>query len=137
MQRIVYNNPDGSIAIVIPSGIIPIEEVLKKDVPDDCKASAIIVPESEILTDRTFRNAWELKNKKIRINIDKAKEIHKNKLRAKRIILLQELDAEYIRALEEGKSTKEITDKKYILRNITIEVDKCNTIEEIQNIKIG
>ena len=56
-QRIVYNNPDGSVCILIPTGEIPIEEVAKKDVPAGVEYKIINV--EDIPTDRTFRDAWE------------------------------------------------------------------------------
>lgn len=55
-QRIVYPTPDGGVAIVIPTGELPIEEVAKKDVPEGVPYA--IVDASEIPEDRTFRAAW-------------------------------------------------------------------------------
>jgi hypothetical protein len=61
-SRIIYKNLDNSIGILIPT-----EEVLKfatlldvaeKDVPHNLPYW--IVPTSDIPTDRTFRNAWEI-----------------------------------------------------------------------------
>jgi hypothetical protein len=56
-QRIIYPTPDGGVAIVIPSGELPIEEVAAKDVPEGVHYQ--IVDVSEIPSDRTFRGAWE------------------------------------------------------------------------------
>ena len=55
--RIIYSNPDGTVAVIIPSGELPIEEVAKKDVPAGVPYT--IVDASEIPEDRTFRAAWE------------------------------------------------------------------------------
>jgi hypothetical protein len=57
----------------------------------------------------------------IGINIDKAKEIHKEKIRAVRNPLLQEKDVEYMRALELGDTEKvsEIVAEKQALRDAT------------------
>ena len=55
-QRIVYPTPDGGVAIIIPTGELPIEEVAKKDVPG---VPYSIVDASKIPEDRTFRDAWE------------------------------------------------------------------------------
>ncbi len=55
-QKIIYQTKDG-IAIIHPTGEIPFEEVCRKDVP--AGVPYIIVDESEIPTDRTFRSAWE------------------------------------------------------------------------------
>jgi hypothetical protein len=56
-QRIIYPTPDGGVAVVIPTGELPIEEVAAKDVPQGVEYK--IVDVSEVPSDRTFRNAWE------------------------------------------------------------------------------
>ena len=56
--RILYPTPDGGVAIIIPTGELPIEEVAKKDVPAG-GVPYTIVDASEIPDDRTFRAAWE------------------------------------------------------------------------------
>lgn len=59
-KRIIYTKPDGGIAIVIPSDEcgLSIEEIASKDVPQGVQY--FIVDASEIPSDRTFRNAWEI-----------------------------------------------------------------------------
>jgi hypothetical protein len=56
MQRIIYQTEDG-ISIIIPTGELAIEEVARKDVP--AGVAYKIADESDIPSDRTFRNAWE------------------------------------------------------------------------------
>ena len=58
MKRIIYQNEDGGISIVIPSGDIPFEDVCLKDVPDGIPYK--IVNLEDIPSDRTYRNAWEI-----------------------------------------------------------------------------
>ena len=57
-QRIVYNNDEGGISIIVPSEEcgLTIEEIAAKDVPTGKAYN--IVDVSEIPTDRTFRGAW-------------------------------------------------------------------------------
>jgi predicted HAD superfamily Cof-like phosphohydrolase len=57
----------------------------------------------------------------IGINVDKAKEIHKDKIRAVRNPLLQEKDVEYMRALEAGDTDKvsTVVVEKQALRDAT------------------
>jgi hypothetical protein len=57
-DRIIYVKPDGGVAIVIPTGEITIEDVAKKDVPQGVAYK--FISSSEIPSDRTFRNAWEI-----------------------------------------------------------------------------
>ena len=51
------------------------------------------------------------------INMNKAKEIHKNKIRQARAPKLAELDVEFQRALETSSSTTDIITKKQALRD--------------------
>ena len=59
MKRIIFKNGDG-VAVIAPSphweGTM--DELAKKDVPTGKKYK--IVDESDISSDRTFRNAWEV-----------------------------------------------------------------------------
>ena len=53
----------------------------------------------------------------ISLNLAKAKEIHKNNIRAARQPLLQSLDVDFQRALEQGNDTAAIAAQKQALRN--------------------
>lgn len=56
-QRIVYQNDEGGISILVPADCgLTIEEIAAKDVP--AGKAYNIVDVSEIPTDRTFRDAW-------------------------------------------------------------------------------
>ena len=53
----------------------------------------------------------------IKIDMEKAREIHKEKIRIARAPKLIELDVEFQRALETGASTTDIVAKKQALRD--------------------
>jgi hypothetical protein len=56
-KRIVYQNDEGGISIIVPADCgLTIEEIAAKDVPNGKEYH--IVDASEIPTDRTFRGAW-------------------------------------------------------------------------------
>lgn len=55
----------------------------------------------------------------ITINIEKAKEIQKEKIRKIRKPLLEKLDVEFQIALETGKDTSDIVSQKQLLRDVT------------------
>ena len=59
-KKIVYAQDDGTIAIVIPTpealDTMTVEEIAIKDVPTGKEYH--IVEDSEIPSDRTFRDAW-------------------------------------------------------------------------------
>lgn len=73
----------------------------------------------------------------ITININKAKEITKERLRAERAPLLVEQDVAFQRALESGADTAAIVAEKQRLRDITNQVDVANTLDKLKKIKIG
>lgn len=74
---------------------------------------------------------------KIKINIDKAKDITKDRLRQERKPLLEEQDILYMRAQEAGDDTSPIIAEKQRLRDITNQVDNITTIEELKKIKVS
>jgi len=68
----------------------------------------------------------------IQVNITKAKDITKDKLRAERKPLLEALDVEFIKAQEQGTDTSAIVAEKQRLRDITNAVDTMTTVEELK-----
>ena len=68
----------------------------------------------------------------IQVNITKAKDITKDKLRAERKPLLEALDVEFIKAQEAGADTSAIVAEKQRLRDITNQVDNLKTVEELK-----
>ena len=69
----------------------------------------------------------------ITIDIEKAKEITKEKLRLDRKPLLEAQDILFQRALETGADTTDIVAEKQRLRDITNDVDAMTTEEELKN----
>ena len=75
-------------------------------------ASTATVP-----TNRDFRGAWSLSGSVISEDMDKAKEIFKDKIREVRAPLLEAKDVELMKALEAGTSTTAIATAKDALRD--------------------
>lgn len=71
----------------------------------------------------------------ITINITKAKEITKSRLRTEREPLLAAQDVAFQRALETGADTAAIVAEKQRLRDITKLADSCTTIDQLSNLK--
>jgi len=71
----------------------------------------------------------------IKINIDKAKEIQKDKIRQVRKPILEKLDVDFVRALEVGDDTASIAAQKQALRDVTNIVTEAEiagtTVDEI------
>ena len=68
----------------------------------------------------------------ITINLDKAKNITKDRLRQERKPLLEAQDILFIKAQEAGSDTTPIVAEKNRLRNITNTVDSCTTTDELK-----
>lgn len=73
----------------------------------------------------------------ITINIDKAKDITKDRLRAERASLLQAQDIAFQRAVEANADTTAIVAEKQRLRDITNLADAATTLEELKSISVG
>lgn len=152
-MKIIYPTNDG-MAIIhpTPEALIhmTIEDIAKKDVPTVLLASdkfgnAIyeqlpyeIVEDDAIPSDRTFRNAWgfDKANKKVNVNIPKAQEITKNRLRAERKPKLEELDVEVMRNITDPVKLAEIEARKQVLRDVTKVVDTLTTVEELKAVTV-
>jgi hypothetical protein len=66
------------------------------------------------------------------VDINKAKDITKDRLRAERKPLLEAQDVAFQRALESGADTSAIVAEKQRLRDITTLVDTANTVDELK-----
>jgi hypothetical protein len=73
----------------------------------------------------------------ITINLEKAKSITKDRLRAERTPLLQAQDVAFQRAQEEGSDTSAIVAEKQRLRDVTTLADSATTLEELRSLKAG
>jgi hypothetical protein len=73
----------------------------------------------------------------ITINLDKAKAITKDRLRAERTPLLLAQDVAFQRALEEGADTTAIVAEKQRLRDITNLADQATTLDQLKAITAG
>lgn len=69
------------------------------------------------------------------INLNKAKEITKDRLRQERAPLLVAQDIAFQRALEDGKDTTEIVAEKQRLRDITKLADQASSLDELKALK--
>ena len=69
-QVIIYANSNGGVSVTVPTGELPINEVLAKD----CPAGAIIVDDSVFPqgADAQFFDAWELSGSTVTVNFVKA-----------------------------------------------------------------
>jgi uncharacterized protein YdaT len=73
----------------------------------------------------------------ITVNINKAKDITKDRLRSERKPLLEEQDVLFMQAQEQGADTSAIVAEKQRLRDITNQVDSMTTVEELKGASCG
>ena len=129
MQAIIFSNSNGGVSVCIPTGELDIHAVKAKDTP----STSIIVQDSELpQADNDFFNAWELADGVVTVNLNKAKEITKARLRAEREPLLAAQDVLYMRATEANADTTAIVAEKQRLRDVTGLVDACTTTAQLR-----
>jgi hypothetical protein len=135
MKRIIYNNENGGISIVVPSkdalAFMTIDQIAIKDVPEGLVYE--IVETSAISSDRTFRGAWELDGKIIQVNNVKATDIAKNKLRSWREPEFVKNDVTIQNALadDDAVSKESAISRRTFLRDLPEQCDGKN-VEELK-----
>ena len=72
----------------------------------------------------------------ITINLTKAKDITKDRLRVDRKPLLEAQDILFMQAQESGADTTDIVAEKQRLRDITKGVDSCKTTDELKALSV-
>ena len=72
----------------------------------------------------------------ITINLNKAKDLTKDRLRTERAPLLAEQDVAFQRALESGADTSAIVAEKQRLRDVTKLVDTAKNVEQLKQITL-
>jgi hypothetical protein len=72
-MKIIFQNSQGGISVIHPTGELSIEEVAAKDVP--AGVAYEIVEDDAIPSDRFFRNAWVANGAAVDVDLGKAKDI--------------------------------------------------------------
>jgi len=88
--------------------------------------------------ERTFREGWEANdNGTITVNMTKAKDIWRDKIRLAREPELDKLDTAFMKALETGSSTTQIVADKQALRDAPshADIDAATTPDELKAVQ--
>jgi len=124
-KRVIFDNGEGGVSILVPSPNceLSLEQIIDKDIPAD--RSKDTLEASDLPTDRTYRSAWTKGDRQVGINVEKAKALHKDKIRAVRDPLLAAEDVNYMRADEAGNNSEKqaVRVRKQALRDVTNIVD--------------
>lgn len=125
---------DVPVILIAESEITPLSEMLE-GIPQELEP--IVIEEDEI-PDNSYIRAWVLNNdnKKIEIDMIKARDVVRKRIRFARERHLQKLDVEFQRALETNQNTEEIVNKKQVLRDAPEDprIDAAQTVEELESL---
>lgn len=110
-----------------------IQHRLPKDVIEAKKIDV-----SDIPTDTTYRDAWTLDDSKIAVDLNKAKEIRKSRVRNERQPVFEELDVMFMKALEGNDVAKaaEISKIKQELRDTTKKIDAAKSVDDLNAVTV-
>jgi len=150
MQKVVvYTNKDGSVSIMTPAdpGAKALQAVIGRDLPADVDYRVTSV--ENIPTSRTFRAAWTDTDPTETVDIDlpRAKEIWRERIRYCREPALAALDIEFARAsevvafgdaetdsfMEARHVAQNVVARKKVLRDAPSDprIDKAKTVDEL------
>ena len=114
--------------------------VAKGVIPKD--AELVMLPDDWVPADRrAFRSAWVLNGETIDVDMPRAREIQKARLRREREPMLAALDTEYMRADETRDAARKsaIAAEKQALRDVTASplIDAAKTPEELKSLTVA
>lgn len=129
MKRTAYTRPDGGVSVVVPSPRAQRPDESEADflsrvaraVPPD----ATDVVQLDTLPSRAYRNAWVLAGGKVQHDMDKARAMKLEEIRAERNARLAASDGPHLRAQDQG-DTAEVNRLKVLrqrLRDLPATVD--------------
>lgn len=152
-MKISYTRPDGGLSIVIaaPKAVLervlgPLTDEMYRDhvhdraVPKDARDILELPDDWTPRLDRAFRDAWVAKDGEIGVDMPKARDIHRARLRVARAPLLAALDIETMRATEKSDigALAEVLTKKQDLRDAPAHaaIDRAKTPDELKKLTI-
>jgi len=149
-MRFAYTRPDGGLSIINAVPKERVELVIGELTDDEYRAHIIdrsIPPDATDVhelpddwqppdIDRTFRNAWRKSGLSFSVEMAHAREIHRDKMRRARKPMLNALDVQFMRAMEQGQATKTIVDQKQALRDVTADpaIEAAQTPDDLRKV---
>jgi len=143
---IVYTRADGVVVICVPAledrreGETEeqhYERCAKKSVPEGSKDIRVISRE-ELPQSRSWRNAWVNDGKVISVDMPRAREVLRDKMRKERAKMLRRLDQEQLMGIVQGRDAdvKQMETVKQVLRDVTEDpsIEAAQTPEELDKV---
>lgn len=146
VEFILLNFADGTVGImqfVLDDHRIVRQEATDENVQAQIKRSPFSQPvnnwrrmdQSEIPADRTFRNAWVDGGTTVAVDMPKARDLHRDRIRSDRALLFSQLDVAYARADEAGDTEAKaaIAAQKQALRDAPAhpDIEAAQTPEDL------
>ena len=132
-QRIIFQNAEGGVSVIVPTGELPIEEVAAKDVPEGVAYE--IVEDDAIPADRFFRNAWVANGAAVDVDLDKAKDIGHDMRRTKREAEFAPFDAIIMKQIPGNSAVEAEASRQEIRFKYALIQDAINVAETPDEIK--
>jgi len=141
MKKIIYQQENGTVALVVPTNQFTLEQVIESAVP---VGAPYLVIDDEHIPDgfMDFHGAVTANfddpiNISVKVDIERAKEIAKQNIRAQRKPLFEENDIALRDAMISGNKValKAAIDKRDRLRDATKKVNSVSTLEELRRVK--
>jgi len=143
---IVYTQADGVVAVCIPAledrreGETEeqhFERAAKRAIPADAQHVRTI-SRDELPKSRSWRDAWTHDGKTISVDMPRAREILRNKMRKQRAKMLRKLDQEQLMGIVQGRDAdvKQMEAVKQTLRDVTEDpsIEAAQTPEELDKV---
>ena len=141
MKKVIYQQENGTVALIVPSDQYTLEQVIESAVP---VGAAYLVIDDEDLPDgfmdfhsAVYANFDDPINITINVDINKAREITKDRIRQERKSLFEENDIALRDAMLSSNKValKAAIDKRDKLRDATKKVEELNTVNELRKVK--
>jgi hypothetical protein len=130
MKQIIYQTPEGGVAVIIPTESV---ELALKDVPEGVAYE--IVDVADIPSDRTFREAWVMGDCCIEQDLDKCKALGHDLRRQQRAeefkpydeVIMKQIPGADATAAEEARQA--IREKYALIQDV---IEMASTPDEIK-----
>ena len=127
-KRIIYTQ-NGVVKVFTPTEVglstADLSKLARAVVPKG--TSFKIIDQSEVPSDRTFRDAWKEEGESVGVDIVKAREVQKDRIRVARAPLMTELDYKQ-------NAGEDVSVERQRLKDFTALVDSVSDVEELKTV---